>query len=114
MPPELDSSGLRPVTDAIASLTSVGEHAGLGDEHVGIRRLPFEAETDFVACGLFCARFDELLQALKRMAIIEADVETRMRFAGDEIDGLVADIDGDEFQIGRIEKVAAFVERLAH
>ena len=54
--------------------------------------------------------FSELL----RVAVVEADVETRARFAGNEIDRRVADVDGGEFQIRGLEMRAALVERLAH
>src|SRR5436189_6277753 len=46
------------------------------------------------------------------MTVVEADIETRMCFTGNEIDGLVADIDRDKFEIGWIEEFAALIERL--
>ena len=45
------------------------------------------------------------------VTIVVADVETRACFAGNEIDGRIADIDRREFEIRRRELLAALVER---
>ena len=109
----VESAGLRPVTSPIALDHHVGERPGLGDEHAGIRRLKLELEPDLAAGRLLGALLQQRLQRLQRVIVVEADVEARPRLAGNEVDGLVADIDRGEFEIRRLEAGAALVERLA-
>ena len=89
-----------------------GERAGLGDEHAGVRRLPLQRKFYFAAGRLGRALLDQFLQRVERVLVVEANVETRARLAGNEIDGLVADIDRGEFQMRGRELRAAGVERL--
>ena len=103
VPPVVESSGLRPVTSAIALRNQIGERPRLGDEHAGIRRLPFERELDLAAGRLGGALLDQRLQRIRACAVVEADVEARPRLAGNEVDGLVADVDRGEFQMRRLE-----------
>ena len=49
------------------------------------------------------APLDQRTQRFARVAVVEADVEARPRLGGNDVDGLVADIDRGEFEIRRIE-----------
>src|SRR5690349_8468840 len=77
----------------------LGEWTGLGDEDAGIRRLPLEREGNIAAGRFRRALLDQRLQRVERMAIVEADVEACPRLAGNEVDGLVADVDRREFEM---------------
>ena len=57
---------------------------------------------------------DQRAQRSAAVAVVETDVEARARLAGNEVDRLVADVDGGEFEIGRTEMRRALVERLGH
>src|SRR5580704_16801110 len=48
------------------------------------------------------------------MDIDEADVEARSCLGGNEVDGLVADVDRSEFEVRRIEMAAALIEPQGH
>ena len=61
--------------------------------------------------GVLRAPLDQRLQRGRAVAVVVADVEPRARLAGNEVDGLVADIDRGEFQVRGIEVLAALVER---
>ena len=113
VPPVVDSFGLAAGYFGNGVRYQFGERPRLGDEHAGVRRLPSEFEVDLAAGGLRRALFDQLFQRIERVVVVEADVEARPRFAGNEIDGLVADIDRREFQMRRRKLRAALVERLA-
>src|SRR5664279_2161568 len=89
-----------------------GERAGLGDEHAGVRWFELEREFDLAARRFRRARFEQRLERVQTMAIVEPNIETRPRLAGNEIDGLVADIDRGEFEVRRLERRATLVERL--
>ena len=62
----------------------------------------------FAARGCSISVFSEI----ERVNVVEADVELRARLAGNEIDGLVADIDRSEFQVRRRKLRVAGIERL--
>ena len=71
-------------------------------------------QRDLAAGRLRRAPLDQRFSESWRVVVVEADVEARPRFAGNEVDGLVADIDRGEFQVRRLEMRAAVVERLGH
>ena len=89
----------------------IGERSRLGDEHVGVRRLPVDGKLHAAGGGGLRALLDQRLERSLAVAVVEADVEARARFAGNEVDRRVADIDGGEFKMRRIEMLAAVVER---
>src|SRR5262249_60481167 len=47
------------------------------------------------------------------MVVVETDVEARARFAGNQVDGLVPDVDRGELEMGRRKLRAAVVKRFA-
>jgi hypothetical protein len=83
------------------------------NSNTGVRGLPTEFESYLSACGFRGALFDQLFQRIERVLVVEADVKACAGFAGDQIDGLVADIDRREFKMRRCELCAALVKRLA-
>src|SRR6185295_8669419 len=70
-----------------------GEWPRFCEEHAGVRGFPAEFEFYLAACSLGGALFDQLFQRIERVLVVETDVKARPRFAGDQVDGLVADID---------------------
>src|SRR5665213_1690048 len=46
------------------------------------------------------------------MNVVKADVEQRARFARNKVDGLVADIERNEFKMRWLEVIVAVIERL--
>ena len=111
VPPVVESFGLTPGHFGDGRGGEIGERAGLGDEDVGVRRLPFERIMHAAGGGIARAVLDQRLQRGLAVTIVVADVETRARLAGNEIDGRIADIDRGEFEIRRRELLAAVVER---
>src|SRR6185312_7526852 len=86
-----------------------GELAGLGEE-----RLAADGEGDVDdAAGAARDRIgfaaDPVLQALRRLLGVEADVEHRARLGRDDVGGRIADIDGGEGQGRRLEMRVAVV-----
>ena len=112
VPPVVDSSGLRPVTSLTAFATSSVNGPGLVTNTSAFDGSHSNAKLYFAAGGLGRALLDQRFQRLRAYAVVEADVEARPRFAGNEIDGLVADIDRGEFQMRGWKLRAAVVERL--
>ena len=62
--------------------------------------------------GLRGARLDQLAQFLARAGVVEADVEARARLGGDQVHGLVADVDRGELEVRCAEMRGAAVDRL--
>src|SRR5229473_6972855 len=91
----------------------IDERARLGDKDVSVRWLPRDAEMPALRRRVG-ARFDQRLERSLSVAIIEPNVEASARLGRNDVDGLVADVDGSEFQVGWIEMSAAGVERLRH
>ena len=89
------------------------ERSRFGHEHAGVRRLPLEFEFYFSAGGFRCALFDQLFQQIERVFVVETDVEARARLAGDQVDGLVADVDRSELEVRGRKLRAALIERFA-
>ena len=58
VPPVVESFGFRPVTSVIALADHLDERPGRGEEHVGVRRLPFDVPADAVARRLRGAPLD--------------------------------------------------------
>src|SRR5665647_74558 len=100
VPPEVESSGLRPVTSSIAATARSVKGPG------------FVTNTlELDGSHTIRARI-QLPQGLLGVKIVEADVEFCPRLARDHVAGLVADIDRGEFQVGGLELGAAVIERL--
>jgi len=59
------------------------------------------------------ALFDQFFERAERVGVVEANIEARPRFAGNEVDRLVADVDRDEFQMRRRKLRGPFIKRLA-
>src|SRR3954453_6308843 len=111
VPPEVDSSGLRPVTSSIADTASSVNGPGLVTntfEFEGSQTM----RADAGAAGLCQPRLDQLAQARLGVVVVVADVEFCAGLARDDIVGGVADVDRGEFEIGGLELRAAMVERL--
>src|SRR5262249_17028066 len=89
----------------------VNEWARRGEKHVGVRHTPVDTPPD-TAGGRRRAALDQRPQRLPAVAVVVADVEARPRLGGNEIDGLVADVDRREFEIRTVEMLRAVVERL--
>src|ERR1700733_2229862 len=92
----------------------IGERAGLGDKDVGIRRRPVERVTHAAGRGYHRALLDQRLERGLAVAVVIADVEARARFAGNEIDGRIADVHRGEFEVRWPKTFAALVERRLH
>ena len=90
----------------------IGERSGLGDEDVGVRRLPVEGIMDAARGGSLRAAFDQRLERGLAVVVVVADVEARARLAGNEIDGRIADIDRGEFEMRRM-RIARCLGRAA-
>ena len=58
VPPRCRESGLRPVTSSIAATTRSVNGAGLGQERVGVRRLPHDLRANAIARRPCQARLD--------------------------------------------------------
>src|SRR6185437_3005357 len=69
----------------------IGERAGLGDEHVRVRRLPHDPCLDAVAGGFGEPRLDQLAQARLGVQIVIADVEDGTRLTRNDVEGGVSD-----------------------
>ena len=101
VPPPVESSGARPVTSATASATrSVNGPRG-GEERDGVGGV----EGQFVARrrsrrgggGFRLSSVAGVQRSLKRMLKTSAD------FAGNHVGRGIADVDGDDFEVGRLE-----------
>src|SRR5580698_8603758 len=80
----------------------IGEMVAFGDE--GERIAGVEAQLVAAAiCHRRAAPGDFGLQCLRRPKIVEADVETRVRICRNDIRRRIADIDGENFEMARIE-----------
>ena len=108
----VESSGLRPVTSATAFATSSVNGPGLVTNTPAFDGSHWNAKFDLAAGRFGGALLDQRFQRIQRVLVVEADVEARARLAGNEVDGLVADIDRGEFQMRGRELRAAGVERL--
>src|SRR5580704_17495715 len=89
----------------------IGEWARLCDEDVGVRRQPVEGIKHAAGRGVAGALFEQCLERSLAVAVVVADVEAGARFAGNEIDGLIPDVDRGELEVRRRELRAAVVER---
>src|SRR6266566_4055801 len=92
----------------------IDERSGLGQKHVGVRGLELQPPAHLFSRCLAASRLDEMLERFLRMAIVEADVESRARLPGDQVHGSIADVDRGELQVRRSEMLGAFIERLRH
>src|SRR6266700_3922321 len=90
VPPLVDSCGCRPVTSVMAAVARSVNGPGLVTK---------------------TSALDECLKRSLAVVVVVADVETRPRFAGNEINRRVADVDRSEFKMGRRKMLAALVER---
>src|SRR3569623_20380 len=90
----------------------IGERAGLRQERVGIRRLPFDARGGVVARKLFDALLDQRTQRRLGVAVVMADVEARASLRWDHVPRRVAGIDGQKFEIRWREMICALIERV--
>ena len=112
VPPEVESSGLRPVTSSIAETARSVNGPGFGHEDVRVRRLPHDPGADAVAAGFGQPLIDQVSQAFVGVVVVEADVEFGARLRRDDVACGIADVDRGEFQVGGLELRAAVIERL--
>ncbi len=112
VPPEVESSGVRPVTSAMASTAIAVNGPGLVMNTSAFDGCHSNEKLTRLARRGFRALFDQRFQRTLAVAVVVADVETRTRLTRNEVDGLVADIHRRKFKMRRIEMIAAPVERL--
>ena len=99
-----------------------GRHAGHGGDGVGDDRAePAWRRDERLARDLSChvvklagrieARTDDALEARAGEPVVEADIEARRCCAGNDVRGLVADVDRSKFQPARLKMVGPLVQR---
>ena len=90
---------------------------GLGDDRAEPTRRGHEGlarDLDRQVVGLagrIEARADGAFEARASVAVVEADVEAHHRRAGNDVRGLVADVDRSKFQPARLKMVGPLVQR---
>ena len=92
----------------------IDERPRLGQKHVGVRELELQPPAHLFSRCLAASRLDEMFERFLRVAIVEADIESRARLPGDQVHGSIADVDRGELQVRRSEMLGAFIERLRH
>ena len=110
VPPPVESEGLRPVTSSTARATRSVNGPGLVRNATALvgskveRRAPAAVRRRDPALDLGGERFG-------RPEIVEADVELEAHFARNDVEGRIADVDRDHFEVGRLEVGVAGIER---
>jgi hypothetical protein len=110
VPPLVDSSGRRPVTSSIAVATrSVKAPRGVRNATALVGSKESAARPPGSAAA--AAPLDLGAQAPRRPEIVEADIEGEADFAGNDVGGAIADVDGDDFEIRGVEIRRSRIER---
>ena len=113
VPPPVENSGALPVDLSYGLGDQIGERAWRGDEGDAAQRR-FQNNLAAAMIGDL-ARFvlKQRYQTVRRMKVVEADVELSARFGGNHIGCRVAGIDAGEGEGGGFEMRRAFIQRQA-